>query len=108
MRSVTTVSQNGVSGFHYLQEWRRGESSGAAPASAPTRAQIPSAVPGARECGFAQGSGVPLPPLTGLQLPGHHSQWLKSSGVGRSREKLFFKGDWIPSAVRVLRDLLLE
>lgn len=37
MRSVTTVSQNGVSGFHYLQEWRGGESSGAAPASAPTQ-----------------------------------------------------------------------
>lgn len=37
VRSVTTVSQNGVSGFHYLQEWRGGESSGAAPASAPTQ-----------------------------------------------------------------------
>lgn len=37
VRSGTTVSQNGVSGFHYLQEWRGGESSGAAPACAPTQ-----------------------------------------------------------------------
>lgn len=42
---------------------------------------------------------------------GQHSQQLKSWGMARSREILVFQllqGDWIPSAVRVLQDLLLQ
>lgn len=112
-RSETTVSQNGVSGFHYLREWRRGESSGAAAASAPTQpCSDPECCVGSQGMWVCSGLwGSSASPHWQLQLSGHHSQGLKSWGKGRRREKLFFKllqGDWIPSAVPVLKDLLLE
>lgn len=88
-RSGTTVAQNGVSGFHYLQEWSRGESSGAVSASAPTRPRCECCArsQGMWVCSGLWGSSAspPWAPALRASFPA-----LKSWGMGRSREKLVF------------------